>query len=103
MKSNNYLDSILSAFASSYYQSRGDQGRASSMKNPSLVSAKCCGRALSLSSVIGLLLFTGCSGIDGTTKNLRATANLVTSHVGPGQEETEKQAVSPEPSYDWWY
>jgi hypothetical protein len=71
------------------------------MKNPSLVSAKYCGQIISISSVICLLLFTGCSSIDGTTT--KVTANLVTSHVGPGPEEPEKQAVSPEPSYEWWY
>jgi len=103
MKLNNYLDNILYALSPGYYQSRGDHGKGSSMKNLSLVSAKCCGRALSISSVICLLLFAGCSSIDGTTENHRVTANLVTSHVGPGQEEPEKQPVSPEPSYEWWY
>jgi hypothetical protein len=73
------------------------------MMNPSLVSAKYCGRALSISSMICLLLLTGCSGIDGTTEKPRVTANLVTSHVEPGQEEPEKQPVSPEPSYEWFY
>jgi hypothetical protein len=72
------------------------------MENPSLVSAQCA-RALSISSVICLLLFTGCSSIDGTAENHRATANLVTSHVEPGQEEPEEQPVSPEPSYEWFY
>jgi hypothetical protein len=103
MKLNNYLDNILYAFASSYYDSRGDQGGGSSMKNLSLVSAKYCGWAFSISSVIGLLLFAGCSSIDGTAENHRVTANLVTSHVEPGQEGPEKQPVNPEPSYEWWY
>jgi hypothetical protein len=73
------------------------------MKSPNLVSAKYCGQALSISSVICLLLFAGCSSIDGTAADPRVTANLVTSHVGPGPEEPEKQPVSPEPSYEWWY
>jgi hypothetical protein len=103
MKLNNYLDNILYAFAPNDYQSPGDQGRGSSMKNPSLVSAKCCGRAFSLSSVICLLLFTGCASIDGTAGNHGVTANLVARHVEPGLEETEKRPVSPEPSYEWFY
>jgi len=86
-----------------YYQSRGDQGRGSSMKNPSLVGAKYCGRALSISSVFCLLLFTGCSSIDGTAEDHRVRANLVTSHVEQGQEEPENQAVSPDPAYEWFY
>jgi|HubBroStandDraft_3_1064219.scaffolds.fasta_scaffold830109_1 hypothetical protein len=73
------------------------------MKNPSLVSAKYCEQALSISSVICLLLFTGCSSIDGTAENHRATANLVTSHFGPGTEEPEQQPVGPDPSYEWFY
>ena len=73
------------------------------MKNQSLVSAKYCGRALSISSVICLLLFTGCSNIDGPVENHRATANLVTRHFGPGTEEPEQQPVSPDPSYEWFY
>lgn len=103
MKLNNYLDNILYAFASSDYDGRGDQGRGSSMKNPRLVSAKYCGRAFSISSVIGLLLFAGCSSIDDTAENHRVTANLVTSHVEPGQEGPEKQPINPEPSYEWFY
>jgi hypothetical protein len=103
MKLNRDLNNILNAFGPGYYQSRADQGRGSSMKKSMLGSTKYCGWALSISSAICLLLFAGCSSIDGTTENLRATANLVTSHVGPGQEEPEKQAVSPEPSYEWWY
>jgi hypothetical protein len=73
------------------------------MKNPSLVSAKCWGRALSLSSLICLLLFTGCSSIDGTTENLKVRTNLVTSHVEHGQEKADNQPVNPEPDYEWFY
>jgi hypothetical protein len=73
------------------------------MKNPSLVSVKYCERALSISSVICLLLFTGCSSIDETAENHKATANLVTSHVEPGQEEPEEQPFSPDPSSEWFY
>lgn len=103
MKFYKRLDNILDAFGPGYYQSRGDQGKGSSMKNPSLVSAKYCGRALSIASMICLLLFTGCSSIDGTAENHRATANLVTSHVEPGQEEPEEQPFSPDPSSEWFY
>ncbi len=103
MKLNKYLDNILCVFGPCYYQSRGDQGKGSSMKNPNLGSAKFCGRALSISSVIYLLLFTGCSSIDGTAENHRVTANLLTSHLEPGQEEPANQPVSPEPSYEWFY
>ena len=73
------------------------------MKNPSFVSAKYCGLVLSISSVICLLLSAGCSSIDGTAENHSVTANLVTRHVEKVQEEPENQAVSPDPSYDWFY
>jgi hypothetical protein len=73
------------------------------MKKSMLGSTKYCGRTLSISSVICLLLFAGCSSIDGTAENHRVTASLVTSHVEPGQEGPEKQPVNPEPSYEWWY
>jgi hypothetical protein len=73
------------------------------MKNPSSVSARCCGQALSIFSLSCLLLFTGCSSIDGTAENHGATANLVTRHVEQDQEEPEHQAVSPDPDYDWFY
>ena len=72
------------------------------MKNPSLVSAPYCQRALSVLSVICVVLFSGCSSIDGTAGNHQATANLVTSHVEQAQEEPENQAV-PELSYEWFY
>jgi hypothetical protein len=101
MKLNKYLNNKLYAFSPGYYQSRGEQGRRSSMKNPILVSAKYCGQIVSISSVIYLLLLSGCSSIDGTSA--KVTANLVTGHVGPGPEEPEKQPVSPEPSYEWFY
>ena len=73
------------------------------MKNPSFVSAKYCGRALSIPSMICLLLSTGCSSIDGTAENHSVTANLVTRHVEKVQEEPENQAVSPDPGYNWFY
>lgn len=73
------------------------------MKNPILVNASYGGRALAISSLICLLLFTGCSSIDSTTGNHRATANLVTSQIEPGQEGPEKRTLSPEPSYEWFY
>jgi hypothetical protein len=73
------------------------------MKNRSLVSAKCCGRALSISSVICLLLFTGCASIGGTADNHKPTTNLATSHVEQGQEEPENPIVSPQPGYEWFY
>jgi hypothetical protein len=72
------------------------------MKNPSLVSAQYCQRALSVWSVICVLVFTGCSSIDGTAENHKVTANLVTSHVDQAQQEPENQAV-PELSYEWFY
>ena len=73
------------------------------MNNPSLVGAKYCGRALSISSVTWLLLFTGCASIDGTAENHRVRENLVTRHVKQGQEEPENPIVSPEPGYEWFY
>jgi hypothetical protein len=81
----------------------GIKARGSSMKNPNSVSSRYCGRALSISSVIGILLFTGCSSIDGTAENHKATANLVTSHVEPGQDEPEEQPFTPDPSSEWFY
>jgi hypothetical protein len=101
MKLNKYLTTYYAPLVPAIIKAGGDQGRGSYMKNPSLVNAKYCGRALSISSVICLLLFTGCSSIDGTAA--KVTANLVTSHVEPGQEEPANQPVSPEPSYEWFY
>ena len=79
------------------------KGKGNSMKNSSLVTAKYCRQALSIPPMICLLLLTGCSGIDGTTEKPRVTANLMTGHVGSGQEEPGKQPVNPEPSYEWFY
>ena len=73
------------------------------MKNPNVVSAKYCERALSISSVICLLLFTGCASIDGTAENHRLTTNLVTKHVEPDQEQTDNRVVTPDPTYEWFY
>jgi hypothetical protein len=90
-------------FLPGYYQSPADQGGGSSMKNSSLASARYWERALSVASVICVLLFTGCASVDGTAENHRVAANLVTRHVEQGQEETENQAVEPDPGYDWFY
>jgi hypothetical protein len=73
------------------------------MKNPISVSSEHCGQALSLLSLASLLLFTGCSSIDGTAQSHAVTANLVTRHVEPYEEEPEDRAVSPEPDYEWFY
>ena len=72
------------------------------MKSPSFVSEKYGEQALSISSIICVLLFAGCSSIDGTAENHKVAANLVTGHVEPAQEEPENQAV-PELSYEWFY
>ena len=73
------------------------------MKNSSLVSTRYWERALSVASVICVLLFTGCASVDGTAENHRVAANLVTRHVEQGQEEPENQAVEPDPGYEWFY
>jgi hypothetical protein len=73
------------------------------MKNSSLVSTRYCEQALLVASVICLLLFTGCSSIDGTTENQRVRTNLLTSHVGQWHYEPQIQAASPDPSYEWFY
>jgi hypothetical protein len=86
-----------------YYQSCGNQGRGSSMKNPISVSGEYCGQALSILSLASLLLFVGCSSIDGMAESHTVKANLVTRHVEPSQEEPEYRAVSPEPDYEWFY
>lgn len=74
------------------------------MKNPTLISAKYCLRALSMSSAIWLLAFAGCSSI-GTAEDHRVTTNLVTSDTEPGQEKTkpDNPPVSPDPDYEWFY
>jgi hypothetical protein len=73
------------------------------MKNSRLVGASCCEHALSLGSVICVLLFTGCAGIDGTAENHKVAANLVTRHVEESHGEPANQAVSPDPTYEWFY
>lgn len=75
------------------------------MKNPTLISAKHCLRALSLSSAIWLLAFAGCSSVGGTAEDHRVTTNLVTSDTGYGQEKPkpDNQPVSPDLDYDWFY
>jgi len=88
---------------SGYYQSPEDQGRGSSVNNPSVVFAKFGWRAFSISSVICLLLFTGCVSTDGAAENHRVTSNAVTRHVKQGQEEPEDQIVSSELGYEWFY
>jgi hypothetical protein len=72
------------------------------MKRLSLVTSKYRERALSISSIICVLLFAGCSSVDGTAEKHKVAANLVTGHVERAQEEPENQAV-PELSYEWFY
>ena len=73
------------------------------MKNSRSVSARYCEQALSVVSVICVLLFTGCAGIDGTAENHKVAENRVTRHVEERQEEPANQAVSPDPTYEWFY
>jgi hypothetical protein len=73
------------------------------MKKAISVSAEFCGQALSILSLASLLLFTGCSSIDGTAESHRVSANLMTKHVEPDQKEPENQTVSPELDYEWFY
>lgn len=73
------------------------------MKNSNLVSARHCKRALSVASVVCVLLFAGCASVDGTAENHKVTANLVAGHVEQGQEEPENQAVGRDPGYEWFY
>ena len=75
------------------------------MKNPILISARVCLRALSVSSAIWLLAFNGCSSIDGTAGDHRLTTNLVTSDTEHGQEKpkSDNRPVTLDPDYDWFY
>jgi hypothetical protein len=61
------------------------------------------GRALSMSTAICLLVFTGCVSTDGTAENHPVTSNPVTRHVRQGQGDPEEQIVGAEPDYGWFY
>jgi hypothetical protein len=86
-----------------YYESREAQDIGSSMNNPRIFFVKYGGRALSISSVICLLVFTGCAGTDGAAENHTVTSNAVTRHVRQGQGDPEEQIVGAEPDYGWFY
>ena len=75
------------------------------MKNPTLISARYSLRALSVSSAIWLVAFTGCSSIDGTAGDHGVTANLLTSDTEHRQEtaKPDDQPVSSDPDYEWFY
>jgi hypothetical protein len=73
------------------------------MKNPRLISAKQCVSALTISSALCLLAFSGCSSIEGAADNRGVTTSLLMGHPEHGQEKPSNQPANPEPDYEWWY
>lgn len=105
MKLNKYTQNGYVSLVPGRYQGLGARCRGSSIKYRTLIPAKYCLRALSMSSAIWLPALSGCSSIDGTAGNHRVTTNLVTSDTEHGQEKPKPytQPVGPDPDYDWFY
>jgi hypothetical protein len=105
MKLNKYTQDGYVSLVPGRYQGLGTRCRGSSIKDRTLINAKYCLRALSVSSAIWLLALTGCSSIDGTAENHTVTTNLVTSDTEHGQEKhtPDNPPVSPDPDYNWFY
>jgi hypothetical protein len=105
MKLNKYTQNGYVSLVPGRYQGLGARCRGSSIKDPTLISAKYCLRALSVSSAIWLLALTGCSSIDGTAENHGVATSLVTSDTERGQEQSkpDTQPVGPDPGYSWFY
>jgi hypothetical protein len=64
-----------------YYESRETQDRGSSMNNLRIFFVKYGGRALSISSVICVLMFTGCAGTDDAAESHTVASNAVTGFI----------------------
>lgn len=50
---------------------------------------------------IGLLMFTGCSGIDGTSQNRSMTNNRVATYMEQTSQTAQADAAGP--GYEWFY
>ena len=73
------------------------------MKNLKVISAKYCARALTISSTICLLAFSGCSSIDGGAVAHGLATNLQMSPTEHDQGKPGNQPVDPDPGYNWFY
>jgi hypothetical protein len=73
------------------------------MKNPRLINARYCPRALTISSAVSLLAFGGCSSIGTGAANHGLTTSLLMGHIGPVEEESGDRPVAAEPDYEWFY
>jgi hypothetical protein len=53
--------------------------------------------------VLGLLLVTGCSSIQGTSENQKLTNHRVATYTAEGQEQAQPADPDPDPTYEWFY
>jgi len=75
------------------------------MKNPIMIAKKNSLRVALLLPLAGLVAFSGCSSIDGTTANQSVTKNRVAAFM---EQTPEKTASTPadtdeDPGYEWFY
>jgi hypothetical protein len=73
------------------------------MKNPRLINARYCLRALTISSAVSLLALGGCSSIGTGAANHGLTTSLLMGHIGHVEEESGDRPVAAEPDYEWFY
>jgi hypothetical protein len=73
------------------------------MKNPRVINAKYCLRALTILSAVSLLALGGCSSIGGGAANHGLTTSMLIGHIGPAEERSGDQPIGAEPDYEWFY
>jgi hypothetical protein len=73
------------------------------MKNPRLINARYCLRALTISSAVSLLALGGCSSIGTGAANHGLTTSMLMGHIGPVEEKSGDRPVAAEPDYEWFY
>jgi hypothetical protein len=73
------------------------------MKNPRVINAKYCLRALTILSAVSLLALGGCSSIGGGAANHGLTTSMLIGHIGPVEERSGDQPIGAEPDYEWFY
>jgi len=73
------------------------------MKNPRLINAKYCLRALTILSAVSLVALGRCSSIGGGAANHGLTTSMLMGHIGPVEEKSGDQIVGAEPDYEWFY
>ena len=53
--------------------------------------------------VVALLVFTGCSSIQGTGGNQKVTSGRVAAYTVERQEQATAADPDPDPTYEWFY